>query len=565
MNLASEGLDQRLMKTKGKKHICKICKRPYFDLGKKVHSCPTCKSNDKNKPSVSKVAKNQKPEKPKDISTEMELFKVTDPSSRQAQGVTTGALKINFSEIKAGWYAAIVSEIENKEISNKDAVIYLNEPPLTGLEKHLSSITFKGVGAVTAKSIISKHKEDALTALQDRAQLIEKALGIKKQVAESLKNGWATSPEKNVFMVIMNELGLMQMQIKEVESSYGADIIASLNRNPFSLVKTLPRCSFQDVDRICSRLRIKLTEEQRILAATDYYLTDAEARLRHTCLPEVNAHQRVGELLTIDTRKISSALEKNKDAFVYSSRKNKITISTTESSSRDKKIAREMKSIIDKHKPISEGMVFDGNSIETSEGIQLSEEQINAINDVVKAPISVITGGPGSGKTTMVQGLVSALKTLEADARLCAPTGRAAKRISETPGLAELGPSTIHMFIAKERSARKASEFEVLIVDEASMIDVDLMVDLLETVPDGTSIIFIGDVDQLPPVGPGQPFKDLIESDMVSVSRLTGNFRQASFSDTVKAARNVIRGATPQLTNSLAKSDFVFIETPPSN
>ena len=361
----------------------------------------------------------------------------------------------------------------------------------------------------------------------------------------------------------MNELGLMQMQIKEVESSYGADIIASLNRNPFSLVKTLPRCSFQDVDRICSRLRIKLTEEQRILAATDYYLTDAEARLRHTCLPEVNAHQRVGELLTIDTSKISSALEKNKDAFVYSSRKNKITISTSESSSRDEKIAREMKSIIDKHKPISEGMVFDGNSIETSEGIQLSEEQINAINDVVKAPISVITGGPGSGKTTMVQGLVSALKTLEADARLCAPTGRAAKRISETPGLAELGPSTIHMFITKERSARKASEFEVLIVDEASMIDVDLMVDLLETVPDGTSIIFIGDVDQLPPVGPGQPFKDLIESDMVSVSRLTGNFRQASFSDTVKAARNVIRGATPQLTIPSPRATLFSLRRPP--
>ena len=90
------------MKTKGKKHICKICKRPYFDLGKKVHSCPTCKSNDKNKPIVSKVAKNQKPEKPKDISTEMELFKVTDPSSGQAQGISTGALKINFSEIKIG-------------------------------------------------------------------------------------------------------------------------------------------------------------------------------------------------------------------------------------------------------------------------------------------------------------------------------------------------------------------------------------------------------------------------------------------------------------------------------
>ena len=130
--------------------------------------------------------------------------------------------------------------------------------------------------------------------------------------------------------------------------------------------------------------------------------------------------------------------EKDKGTFVYLNRKNKLTISTNESSSRDEKIASEMKSIIEKHKPISEGMVFDEKSIETSDGISLSEEQIKAINDVIKAPIAVITGGPGSGKTTMVQGLVSALKILEADARLCAPTGRAAKRISETPGLSEL-------------------------------------------------------------------------------------------------------------------------------
>ena len=136
--------------------------------------------------------------------------------------------------------------------------------------------------------------------------------------------------------------------------------------------------------------------------------------------------------------------------------KNKLTISTNESSSRDEKIVREMKSIIEKYKPISEGMVFDEKSIETSDGISLSDEQINAINDVIKAPIAVITGGPGSGKTTMVQGLVSALKILEADARLLAPTGRAAKRISETPGLAELGPSTIHMFLAKGARREKS-------------------------------------------------------------------------------------------------------------
>jgi len=553
------------MTSKGKKHICKICKRPYFDLGKKVHSCPKCKSSDKRKVSSAKLSKNKRLEKPKDLSTKIELFEVVDPSSGQGLSIGAGAIKINFSAIRPGWYAVIANEIKNNEITNNKAVIYLNEPPLVGIEKHLSSITFKGVGAVTAKSLVQEHKENTLSPLQHSTQLIEAELGVKKEVAQSLHTGWAVSPEKNIFMIILHELGLMQMQIKEIENTLGADIIASLNQNPFSLVKTLPRCSFQDVDRICRRLHIKLTEEQRIVAATDYYLGDAERRLRHTCLPELNAHQRVSELLSIDIDKVSAALEKDKGTFVYLNRKNKLTISTNESSSRDEKIAREMKSIIEKHKPISEGMVFDEKSIETTDGISLSEEQINAINDVIKAPIAVITGGPGSGKTTMVQGLVSALKTLEADARLCAPTGRAAKRISETPGLAELGPSTIHMFLAKERGAKKASEFDVMIVDEASMIDVDLMVDLLEAIPEGTSLIFIGDVDQLPPVGPGQPFKDLIESDMVSVSRLTGNFRQASFSDTVKAARDVIRGTTPQITSSLAKSDFIFLETPPAS
>ena len=499
------------MEARGRKHNCKVCKRPYFDLGKKVHSCPRCKPSDKRKVSTVKATNQKKSEKPKDISTEIELFEIVDPSLGKANSVSSGALKIEFPALKPGWYAVISSEIKDKKVTDKNAVIYLREAPLIGLEKHLSSITFKGVGAVTAKTIISQNKENALTALQNSIQLIEKELGIKKDVAQSLKEGWDASPTKNIFTILMHELGLMQMQVKEIENKYGADIIASLNQNPFSLVKALPRFSFQDVDRVCRRLEIEVTEEQRILAATDYYLGDAERRLRHTCLPELNAHQRVGELLLIEANRVSDALKKNKDAFVYSNRRDKTVISTAASASRDNKITQEMKSIINKHKPISKGMIFDGDNIETSEGIELSEEQINAINNVVNAPIAVITGGPGSGKTTMVQGLVSALKTLKADARLCAPTGKAAKRISETPGLAELGPSTIHMFLAKERGTNKLSEFDVMIVDEASMIDVELMLDLLEAIPKGTSIIFIGDVDQLPPVGPGQPFKDLIE------------------------------------------------------
>jgi len=535
-----------------------VCKKPYFDLGKKVHKCPKCKpkaqSNDKSK----------KTNKSEETSLLMELFEVTDASSGKGYSVSSGILKLSFSTIRTGWHAVIGSEIKNKEIKNKDALIYFNEPPLRGLEAFLSSVKFKGVGAVTSRGLITDHNVGVLRALSGSSEFIETELNIKDDLAKSLNHGWSAAPEENIFMIVMNELMLLEMHIREIKKVLGAEIIAALNNNPFSLVKALPRFNFHDVDRICNRLHIELTKEQRIVAATDYYLGDAENKLRHTCIPEDNTHQRVGELLQVSANEIHDALVSNKKAFIYKERKNRTVISTIESYRRDEKIAKEIKSIIDKHKPITDRLVFDGNNIETSDGITLSDEQINAINNVVKAPVSVITGGPGSGKTTMVQGLVSALKMLNIEARLCAPTGRAAKRISETPGLNELGPSTIHMFLAKERAAKNTSEFDVMIIDEASMIDVDLMVDLLEAIPDGASLIFIGDVDQLPPVGPGQPFKDLIESEMVSVSRLTGNFRQSSFSDTVKAARDVIRGDTPKITSSLAKSDFVFLEVPSS-
>ena len=543
---------------KGKKHFCKVCKKPYFDLGKKVHKCPKCKpkaqSNDKSK----------KTNKSEETSLLMELFEVTDASSGKGYSASSGILKLSFSTIRTGWHAVIGSEIKNKEIKTKDALIYFNEPPLRGLEAFLSSVKFKGVGAVTSRGLITDHNVGVLRALSGSSEFIETELNIKDDLAKSLNHGRSAAPEENIFMIVMNELMLLEMHIREIKKVLGAEIIAALNNNPFSLVKALPRFNFHDVDRICNRLHIELTKEQRIVAATDYYLGDAENKLRHTCIPEDNTHQRVGELLQVSANEIHDALVSNKKAFIYKERKNRTVISTIESYRRDEKIAKEIKSIIDKHKPITDGLVFDGNNIETSDGITLSDEQINAINNVVKAPVSVITGGPGSGKTTMVQGLVSALKMLNIEARLCAPTGRAAKRISETPGLNELGPSTIHMFLAKERAAKNTSEFDVMIIDEASMIDVDLMVDLLEAIPDGASLIFIGDVDQLPPVGPGQPFKDLIESEMVSVSRLTGNFRQSSFSDTVKAARDVIRGDTPKITSSLAKSDFVFLEVPSS-
>ena len=137
--------------------------------------------------------------------------------------------------------------------------------------------------------------------------------------------------------------------------------------------------------------------------------------------------------------------------------------------------------------------------MKTVAGVELSEEQLEAINNSVNKPINVITGGPGAGKTTMVLGLVSALESMDLKVKLCAPTGRAAKRIAETPALKKFFPSTIHRYLGSPEGRGKES-YDVMIVDEASMIDINIFLLLLETIPDGASVLFIGDADQLPPV-----------------------------------------------------------------
>ena len=233
------------------------------------------------------------------------------------------------------------------------------------------------------------------------------------------------------------------------------------------------------------------------------------------------------------------------------------------SSSRDKTIGIELKRIKDEFQRAGSNKKFVRSELQTFDEIELSDEQILAVNTSVNEPVSVITGGPGAGKTTMVLGLVSALESLDQSVRICAPTGRAAKRIEDNPILKKFEPSTIHRYLGGA-GTEGGNDFDVMIVDESSMIDVDLLVLLLESIPDGASLVFIGDPDQLPSVAPGQVFRDIIGSPVIPVSRLTGNFRQAEFSDIIKAARGVIRGKLLDFSNTLEKSDFVFLETPPN-
>ena len=533
--------------------------RKYYDLGVKGKQCPKCNGQKKEKAAESNKAKAE----PSAPITDVEFFEVLESGNGEVRSISRGFININLPTPREGWHVTASDILDRDKLSNEGAVVYLGDFPFRGLSRFLSTGRFKGFGSVTAQRMSEQHGAALLEALKSGTKLTETPFLLSEKDSSSLHNGWQKSPKENLLYIFLAELGLSEAQSRAALGRLGADVISSLNLNPFSILKSIPRLSFQDVEQICGRLHIMLTKQQRIIAATDYYLNDAEQKHRHTCVPDNNTHQRVGELLNLPINDIADALKSDDDAFVFSDRKSRTVISTRISDLRDRKIIKELEAIQSGHRPLGKGLKFGEKDIRTSKGIQLSKEQLDAINVVVNASIAVITGGPGSGKTTMVQGLVSALLGLNANIRICAPTGRAAKRISETPGLADLEPSTIHMFLAKLRSSKNDNKFDVMIVDEASMIDVDLMSELLESIPRGASVVFIGDVDQLPPVGPGQPFKDIIESEAVPVARLTGNFRQSSFSDTVKAARSVIRGNTPDISASLATTDFAFFECPP--
>ena len=230
---------------------------------------------------------------------------------------------------------------------------------------------------------------------------------------------------------------------------------------------------------------------------------------------------------------------------------------TAEACKRDNDIAQQICLIKDNFKPIK-GKQFSANKNATN---PLSEEQVQAIQNSLESGVSIITGGPGTGKTRIIEGLAQVLvngfrKTI----RICAPTGRAAKRIAENQALKKFQPSTIHMLKAMIDSSAKDIAFDTLIVDESSMIDINLFNDLVKMLPLGSQLILIGDVDQLPPVGAGQPFLDLIRSKKIVVSRLSKQFRQGSDSVIPKVARVINKGELIEFSSDFSSSGFSFVE-----
>ena len=444
---------------------------------------------------------------------------------------------------------------------NKDDVplgtqIILKEEPIEGLKKYLSNRNFQGIGPKNADTIAQNIGMTVIKYLHERnVNILEKKTS--KKLSEALLGGWDLDYENSGFEILFSQIGFSYTQKKFVKEEFGNKFFAEIHKDPYMLLQRIPRLSFDKIESIISIFGIEVSLDQKIVAATRHALMQSEAERGNTCGPLERVLLRTQEITKNDIETIQTAINSHEHLFNNFKVQDKNFLETIEACERDNDIAQQICLIKDNFKPIK-GKQFSANKNATN---PLSEEQVQAIQNSLEAGVSIITGGPGTGKTRIIEGLAQVLvngfrKTI----RICAPTGRAAKRIAENQALKKFQPSTIHMLKAMIDSSAKDIEFDTLIVDESSMIDINLFNDLVKMLPLGSQLILIGDVDQLPPVGAGQPFLDLIRSKKIVVSRLSKQFRQGSDSVIPKVARAINKGELIEFSADFANSGFSFVE-----
>ena len=444
----------------------------------------------------------------------------------------------------------------NKDDMPLGTQIILKEEPIEGLKKYLSNKNFQGIGPKNADAIAQNIGMKVIKYLNERnVNILEKKTS--KKLSEALLGGWDLDYENSGFEILFSHIGFSYTQKKFVKDEFGNKFFAEIHKDPYMLLQRIPRLSFDRIEHIIFTFGIEVTLEQKIVAATRHALMQSEAERGNTCGPLERVLLRTQEITKNDFDTIQAAISSHHHLFNKFEIQDKEFLETTEACERDNDIAKQIWLIKDNFKPIK-GKKFSANRNATN---PLSEEQVLAIQNSLEAGVSIITGGPGTGKTRIIEGLAQVLvngfrKTI----RICAPTGRAAKRIAENQALKKFQPSTIHMLKAMIDSSAKDTEFDALIVDESSMIDINLFKDLVRMLPLGSQLILIGDVDQLPPVGAGQPFLDLIRSKKIVVSRLTKQFRQGSDSMIPNVARSINNGEIMEFPTDFANSGFSFVE-----
>ena len=446
-------------------------------------------------------------------------------------------------------------------------------PPdtLEGIEKYLGSGLIKGIGPHFAKKLVSEFGDKVFSVIEETPELLVTLDGVGKVRANSICNNWKDQKVVREIMIFLQSHGVGTTRATRIFKTYGEDAISIVSRNPYQLAKDIRGIGFISADTIANNLGIEKNSLIRARAGLSHLLLEATSN-GHCGLPQETLIENSIKLLEIDKSLIDIAIEQEIAAktIIYDVIDDKTCVFLASYHFYEQQIAKLLLSI--KNSNIDWG---DNNAldllpqIEKELDIKLADNQKDAVVQALSEKLMVITGGPGTGKTTLIRTLLKILESKQLNIKLCAPTGRAAKRLSETTGL---GATTIHRLLEIDptQGGFKYNEdnklaCDYLIVDESSMIDVPLFHSLIKSLPDHAGLLLVGDVDQLPSVGAGQVLKDIISSNVITTIKLTQIFRQAATSDIITNAHNINKGILPKLDNPVDGTDFYFIQAEPGD
>ena len=444
-----------------------------------------------------------------------------------------------------------------------------------GIVRYLSSEVFKGIGKKTAERIVKKFGKDTFKIIDSSPKLLSKVKGVGKKQQKYLLEAWDDQRGLRDVMTFLRAVGISHAYAQRIFAKNGLNCIPLIKANPYQLTD-IPGIGFLTADGIARNLGFDNNSPHRADAGL-LYMLEQQALNGHTCFPRRDLLEKTVQELNIDSSMLESSIQQLLEDRLLNSEKIEDASGIEQelvSRPRFYKAERRVAENIFRIRNSEAYTVFEGESylIEEQErkvGLKLDPAQREAVEAALQHKVLIITGGPGTGKTTIVRFILGLMRTRIPALALAAPTGRAAKRITETTGAAA---STIHRLleasnIGFQRDRENPLEQELLILDETSMIDTLLMDSLLEAVPSASRLILVGDVDQLPSVGAGAVLSDLIESRSIPVVRLDHIFRQAADSFITVNAHKVRRGEMPDFSSSNRQTeddnqllDFYFIK-----
>jgi len=431
---------------------------------------------------------------------------------------------------------------------------------IVGIKRYLGSGLIKGIGDTFADRIVDKFGERTLEVIDSFSGRLREVDGIGPERAKRIKEAWTAQKSVRDIMIFLQGHGIGSSHAAKIFKQYGDNAIVVVQENPYRLAKDISGIGFRTADGIAAKLGIEKDSIHRLKAGVVHTL-DRATDEGHTCLPRQELIEHARELLEAEAAPIENAINLLsaggevviEDDCVYLSRLYKSERGVAAKIHELRGSPLTLPSI-----DLDKALVW----VQQKTSVELASAQQNAIKTALTSKICVITGGPGVGKTTIVNSIVKILQAKKSKVLLAAPTGRAAKRMSEATGAPA---QTIHRLLKYEpheggftHNERHPLKGDIIIIDEVSMLDIPLAHHLLKAIPLTASVVFVGDVDQLPSVGPGNFLRDLIDSDRVPVIRLTEIFRQAKNSFIITNAHLVNEGRMP-IFDSPQESDFFFI------